>query len=121
MAMRPGAKRAETDLVVAKLRRLTTQSVLAIAALAFVCNLGTLAVPLFNMQIFNRVLPTRDLHTIGALAGGLTICLLVWTVLEVLRSAAQEILAAKFVARLSLPLIQAAPLRPAPTWLSAKG
>ena len=105
-----GARRSETDLVVTKLRQLASQSVVAIAALAFVCNLGTLAVPLFNMQIFNRVLPTRNLDTIGALGAGLVICLLVWAGLEMLRSAAQEVLAARFVARLSLPLIQAAAL-----------
>jgi len=114
MTLRPGARQDESDRIVSKLRRLAVQSLLAIAVLAFVCNLGTLAVPLFNMQIFNRVMPTRDLGTIVALAGGLTICLLVWAALEMLRSAAQEILAAKFVARLSLPLIQAAALASRP-------
>ena len=111
MAVRPGAQQADSDVVV-KLRRLATQSLVAVAALSFVCNVGTLAVPMFNMQIFNRVLPTRNADTIWALAGGLTICLLAWSVLEILRSAAQEILAAKFVARLAPPLIQAAALAP---------
>ena len=121
MAMRPGANGTESDVAIAKLRRLAAQSLWAIAALAFVCNLGTLAVPFFNMQVFNRVLPTRDIDTIGALAAGLTICLLVWVVLEMLRSAAQEILAAKFVARLSLPLIQAASLAPRPDLAASEG
>jgi ATP-binding cassette subfamily C protein len=120
MVMRADTQQAESDLVI-KLRRLATQSLMAIAALAFVCNLGTLAVPLFNMQIFNRVLPTRNLDTLSALAGGLTICLLVWAALELLRSAAQEILAAKFVARLSLPLIQAAALAPRPDLAASEG
>lgn len=120
-AMRSGARHTENDLVISRLRRLATKSLLAIAALAFVCNLGTLAVPLFNMQIFNRVLPTRDLETIGALASGLAICLLVWAVLELLRSAAQEILAAKFVACLSLPLIRAAALAPRPDLAASEG
>lgn len=120
MAMRTGAQQAEGDLVT-KLRRLATQSLLAIAALAFVCNLGTLAVPFFNMQIFNRVLPTRDLDTMAAMATGLAICLLLWVMLELLRSAAQEILAAKFVARLSLPLIQAAALAPRPDLAASEG
>ena len=111
MAARPGAKQADGDVIV-KLRRLATQSLVAVAALSFVCNVGTLAVPMFNMEIFNRVLPTRNTDTIWALAGGLTICLLAWSVLEILRSAAQEILAAKFVARLAPPLIQAAALAP---------
>ena len=106
-AMRSGKDRTETDLIVDRLRRLAIKGISAIAGLAFVCNLGTLAVPIFNMQIFNRVLPTRNLDTIIALAGGLTICLAAWAMLEMLRSAAQEVLAARFVARLSLPLIQA--------------
>lgn len=114
MTVSLGSKQTGSDSDVAKLRRLAIQSIVAIAALAFVCNLGTLAVPLFNMQIFNRVLPTRDLDTIAALATGLTICLLAWACLELLRSAAQEILAAKFVSRLALPLIQAAALSPRP-------
>lgn len=103
----------DTDLII-RLRRLTVKSVFTIVGLAFLCNLGTLAVPLFNMQIFNRVLPTRNLDTIIALAGGLAICLAAWAVLEGLRSAAQEILAARFVARLSIPLIQATALSPRP-------
>lgn len=101
-------------MVVMRLRRLAIKSIAAIAVLAFFCNLGTLAVPLFNMQVFNRVLPTRNLDTISAMAGGLGICLVVWTVLEVLRSAAQEILATRFVAQLSLPLIQATAYAPRP-------
>ena len=124
MAMVFGSKRAErveSDLVIAKLRRLASQSVVAIAALAFVCNLGTLAVPLFNMQVFNRVLPTRNIETIGSLAAGLVICLLVWAALELLRTAAQEVLAAKFVAGLSLPLIQAAALAPRPDLAASEG
>ena len=119
--MEPSAKQTESNFLIASLRRFATQSLVAIAALSFVCNLGTLAVPLFNMQIFNRVLPTRDLNTIGALAGGLAICLVAWALLEILRSAAQEVLAAQFVARLSVPLIQAAALAPRPDLAASEG
>ena len=108
MATQPDRERGNADPVADRLRRLAARSVVAIAALAFVCNLGTLAVPLFNMQIFNRVLPTRNLDTVAAMAGGLAICLVVWAVLEGLRSAAQEILAARFVARLAPSVIEAA-------------
>lgn len=121
MTMRPGATPAESGLVAARVGRLVVKSVLAVAALAFACNLGTLAVPLFNMQVFNRVLPTRDLSTVGALAAGLAICLLAWAALETLRSAAMEILAARFVNRLSPPLIQAAALAPRPDIAAREG
>lgn len=120
ISMQSGKGWTDTDLVV-QLRRLAIKSVVTIAGLAFVCNVGTLAVPLFNMQIFNRVLPTRNLDTILTLAGGLAICLVAWSMLEGLRSAAQEVLATKFVARLSLPLIQATALAPRPDLAAAEG
>ena len=119
--MRPGETQAGSEIVAARVRRLAAKVVLAVAALAFACNLGTLAVPFFNMQVFNRVLPTRDVSTIGALAAGLAICLLAWAALEALRSAALEILAARFVGRLSLPLIQAAALAPRPDIAASEG
>jgi ATP-binding cassette subfamily C protein len=121
MTLRPGGKQAESDILASRLGRWAVQSVLAVAALAFACNLGALAVPLFNMQVFNRVLPTRDVGTIGALAAGLAICLLAWAALEALRSAALEVLAARFVARLSLPLIQGAALAPRPDIAASEG
>lgn len=108
------ASNASANPALELVRRSATRCVLAVAALAFICNLGTLAVPLFNMQVFGRVLPTRDLGTMGALACGLAICLLAWAVLEVLRSAAMEILAARIARQLSIPLIQAASLAPRP-------
>ncbi len=62
------ASNASANPALELVRRSATRCVLAVAALAFICNLGTLAVPLFNMQVFGRVLPTRDLGTMGALA-----------------------------------------------------
>ena len=105
---------ASANDIVDKMRRSAAYSVFAVAALAFVCNLGTLAVPVFNMQIFNRVLPTRDLATMGAMAAGLAICLIGWGLLEALRSAALEIVAARIAGALSLPVVQAASHAPRP-------
>lgn len=87
--------------------RLAIRGVLGIAVLSLACNLGALAVPLFSMQVFNRVLATRDLATLWALAGGLAVCLLSYAVLDVLRGLALEALAAQVTRRLSLPLIRA--------------
>ncbi len=83
------------------------RGVLCIAVLSLVCNIGALAVPLFNMQVFNRVLATRDVDTLGMLVAGLIVGLLAFTMLDMLRSLALEALAGKVTRRLALPLIRA--------------
>ncbi len=95
-------------LATALTRRLAIRGVLAVAALSLVCNIGALAVPLFNMQVFNRVLATRDTGTLGMLVMGLALCLVAFTVLDSLRALALEALAGKVTRRLSLPLLRAA-------------
>ncbi len=94
-------------LAAALTRRLAIRGVLGIAALSLVCNIGALAVPLFNMQVFNRVLPTRDTDTLGVLAMGLALCIAVFIVLDALRALALEALAGQVTRRLSLPLLRA--------------
>jgi ATP-binding cassette subfamily C protein len=94
-------------LAAALTRRLAIRGVLAVAALSLVCNIGALAVPLFNMQVFNRVLATRDTGTLGMLVMGLALCLVAFTVLDSLRALALEALAGKVTRRLSLPLLRA--------------
>ncbi|MGI4954843.1 MAG: type I secretion system permease/ATPase [Janthinobacterium lividum] len=94
--------------VLAAVRRSAARGVLGIAALSLLCNLGMLAGPLVNMQVFNRVLPTRDLGTLGALMTGFAIWLGVYAVLDTLRGAALEALAGRVAKRLSVPLLRAA-------------
>lgn len=94
-------------LATALTRRLAIRGVLCIAALSLVCNIGALAVPMFNMQVFNRVLPTRDTGTLGVLIVGLALCVLAYVVLDSLRILALEALAGKVTRRLSLPLLRA--------------
>jgi ATP-binding cassette subfamily C protein len=69
-----------------------------------------LTVPLFNMQIFNRVLPTRDLQTLLSLCGGLCISILFFSLIEVFRGVVQETLSARLARKLSIPLLQSAAL-----------
>ncbi len=88
-------------------RSLAIRGVLCIAALSLVCNIGALAVPLFNMQVFNRVLPTRDTDTLGMLIVGVALCVPAYVVLDSLRILALEAVAAKVTRRLSLPLLRA--------------
>ncbi len=106
--MRRTSRRKEGDPADVGLNRSAREVLLVIGLLTLLCNLGTLAMPLFNMQVFAAVLPTRDLDSLGALAIGAVLCLAVFAVLEILRSVAQEMLAARIVTRLSLPLLQAA-------------
>ena len=63
------AARLENGSVEEQVFRSAIRGVVIIAGISLVCNVGTLAVPLFNMQVFNRVLPTRDLGTFGGLSG----------------------------------------------------
>lgn len=100
------ARTPETGTGAQAVMRLTATCVLAIAGLSFLCNIGALSVPLFNMQVFNRVMPTRDFATLEAFTVGLVISLLVWTILEWLRSVALEVLATRVATGLSLPLIR---------------
>ena len=89
-------------------RRLALRGVLGISVLSLVCNIGILAPPLFNMQVFNRVLPTRDLGTLQTLMLGLAIWLLAYAVLDIIRVMALEALAGNVTRRLALPLLRAA-------------
>jgi len=98
---------SDGHLATALTRRLAIRGVLAVAALSLLCNIGALAVPLFNMQVFNRVLATRDTGTLGMLVVGLALCLVAFTVLDSLRALALEALAGKVTRRLSLPLLRA--------------
>src|SRR5215813_6664437 len=59
---------------------------LAAAAFSFFINLLMLASPLYMMQIYNRVLPSRSEPTLLVLSGLAVVLLTVMCVLEVVRS-----------------------------------
>ena len=96
-----------SPLVTQKIERDAIRGILGVAGLALLCNIGALAVPLFNMQVFNRVLPTRELHTLAALGVGLLICLVTWAILDVLRNVALDALAARLARSVSVRLVHA--------------
>ena len=93
--------------VIGPARRLAARGVVGIAGLSVLCSLGVLSVPVFNMQVFNRVLPTRDAGTLGALATGMAIGLLAYLVLDTLRGLALEALAGRVTRLLAAPLVRA--------------
>jgi ATP-binding cassette subfamily C protein len=87
--------------------REAARGIAAIAALTLVCSVFALAVPLFNMEVFNRVLTTRNTATLAALCAGLAIGLLIYAAIDHLRGAAMGVLAERIHRRLSVPLIEA--------------
>lgn len=91
-------------------QREAVRGILSVAAISLLCSLAILSVPIFNMELFNRVLPTRNLHTLVAMVLGLGIVLLIFFVMDQLRSAALAVLADRLVRRLSLPLLRSATL-----------
>ena len=96
-----------SPLVTKQIEREAIHGIVGVAGLALVCNIGALAVPLFSTQVFNRVLPTRELHTLAALGIGLLICLITWAMLDVLRSVALDALAARLARSLSVRVVHA--------------
>jgi ATP-binding cassette, subfamily C, bacterial len=94
--------------VVSTLRRQAIRGALGVAAISFACNVGSLAVPLYNMQIFNRVMPTRNLHTLAGLTVGVAISVLCYIVLDHLRTSAMVALGDRFARSISPVLLRAA-------------
>lgn len=98
----------------AGVRRSAATSILCVVGLTALCNIGAMAMPLFNMQVFNLALPTRDGYTLAALACGLVICLAVLGLFESLRDIAMDLIASRVTVQLSVPAIQAASCGPRP-------
>lgn len=111
----------EEDLTTSATKGLAKEILITLGALTLLCSIGSVAVPLFNMQVFTLVLPSRDLGTLASLETGAAICIALWAVMEFLRSIAQEILAARIATRLSLPLLHAAALAPRGDAVAAEG
>lgn len=94
-------------------RRLVARGVLFAAALSLACNLGAMSVPLFNMELFNRVLPTRNPATLVAMLGALGIALATYAAIDHFRSAALAALADRAAGRLLPRLLEIAAAMPA--------
>lgn len=119
--MRRSSTKSGEGLAAAAVKRSTREVLLTIGVLTVLTSIGTLAIPLFNMQVFASVLPSRDLETLQALAIGAVLCMVLFATFEILRSVAQELLAARIAARLSLPLLQTAALAPRGDLAAAEG
>jgi ATP-binding cassette subfamily C protein len=75
----------QQDLMRATQRRVG-RGLLVALALAAACNIAGLAVPLYNMELYNRVLTSRSVGTLVALSAGLALAGLVYAALEYLHA-----------------------------------
>jgi ATP-binding cassette, subfamily C, bacterial len=71
-------------------------------------NLLHLGMPLYTIQVYDRVLGSGSLETLAALAGLVAIVLVFQAVIDLLRSKIFMILGARAVARLGYPVFQSA-------------
>lgn len=77
-------------------------------AVTAVCNICTILVSIYNMELYMRVLNTRNLRTLEALSVGLVVVMAVHFSLEYLRSALYQAVAGRLLRRLALPTLLAA-------------
>jgi ATP-binding cassette subfamily C protein len=93
---------------IATLRRKAIRGGLGMSAVSFGCNIGALAVPIYNMQVFNRVMTTHNMRTLAGLSAGVAISVLFYVILDHLRAAALTALGDRFARDLSPALLRAA-------------
>ncbi len=106
MTPSPGGQQDPLAGALPALRRTVAQGMLALGGLSLLCSVAVLSVPVFNMELFDRVLTTRNHRTLWSLAEGLLICLLTYAALSQLRHRALAVLSERLVATLSLPLLE---------------
>ncbi|MBI2235738.1 MAG: type I secretion system permease/ATPase [Magnetospirillum sp.] len=68
-------------------------------------NLAVILASIYNMELYNRVLNTRNLTTLEALTWALVVVVVCWGALEYLRSRLYHVAAGRVLHRLSLPTL----------------
>lgn len=96
-----------TDDPLSLIRQQILRATLFTCGLSFFLSLLQLAMPLFMLQVYDRVLNSRSIPTLVMLAIVTLGALLVLAILEFLRARIFHVLSAMFVERLSLPTLQA--------------
>ena len=91
----------------AALRRQAVRGALVLAAVSLACNIGALGVPLYNMQVFNRVMTTHNLRTLAGLSVGLAISVAAYVALDHLRLSLMTALGNRFARQVTPPLLHA--------------
>lgn len=99
--------RGESEVVRTALKR-AAPLLGVVFVVSSVCNISVILVSIYNMELYMRVLNTRNLRTLVALTAGLLIVMAVHFLLEYLRSALYQAAAAGMLRRLALPTLLAA-------------
>ena len=89
------------------IRRDAVRGALLLALVSLGCNIGSLAVPLYNMEIFNRVMATHNLNTLAGLSLGLAIATVSYVILDHVRIELMMALGERFAGRVVPPLLEA--------------
>ena len=97
------------------LRRQAIRGAIGVGAVSFACNLAALAVPLYSMEVFNRVMTTHNMRTLAGLSVGLAVSLLFYIVIDHLRAATLIALGDRFAHGISPALLRAASVADART------
>lgn len=111
MGQRDTTRPVEDDsgpMAIAILRRQAIRGGLRMSAISFACNIGALAVPLYNMEVFNRVMTTHNMRTLTGLSIGLAISAVFYLVLDHLRAAAMAVMGDRFGRDVAPALLRAA-------------
>jgi ATP-binding cassette subfamily C protein len=98
----------ETDDPFAAIRRQLVRGVLFALLVSFFISILHLTVPLFMLQVYDRVLNSRSLETLTMLVIVAVGALAVFAILEYIRGRVFHVLADSFSRRLGLPVLQAA-------------
>src|SRR5262249_42309107 len=84
---RPVARTPERQPPLGPARGALRPAILCAVALSSFANLAALAVPLYSIQIYDRVLTSRNLTTLAMVTAITAVILVVWAALDALRGA----------------------------------
>ncbi|HET8728836.1 MAG TPA: type I secretion system permease/ATPase [Alphaproteobacteria bacterium] len=94
--------------VIASLRRLLAQGMLFALLLSFFLSLLQLTVPLFMLQVYDRVMSSRSLETLTMLVIVAVGCLVVFGILDFIRGRVYLVIGDAIGRRLNTPAVEAA-------------
>jgi ATP-binding cassette subfamily C protein len=92
-------------------RKLFLRGFVFAAAASFFLNLATLTSPIFMMQVYDRVIPTKSHDTLYGLMVIAALGVLIYGLLDFVRNWTYSVMAHGFAQRLNLPALQAGVLK----------
>lgn len=96
----------ESTALLTGLRRQAIRWSLGMGGISFACNIGALAVPLYNMELFNRVMTTHNMRTLVGLTIGLVVGAAFYLVIDHVRQMAMAAMGDRFARDLAPVLLR---------------